>query len=89
VGISNLEEESLIVLLQQKDTEAFEAFYDKYASAIYGLLLSLVKDTDKCSVLLQRVFLKFYQELNSASTFPNGLFVSLYRITIGIVLKTK
>ncbi len=38
--MSNLEEESLIVLLQQKDTEAFEAFYDKYAAANYGLLLS-------------------------------------------------
>lgn len=89
MGISNLEEESLIVLLQQKDTEAFEAFYDKYAAAIYGLLLSQVKDKDKCALLLQHVFLEFYKELNPASTFPNGLFVSLYRITIGIVLKTK
>ncbi len=87
--MSNLEEESLIVLLQQKDTEAFEAFYDKSAAAIYGLLLSQFEDKDKCALLLQHVFLKFYKELNTASVFPNGLFICLYRIARNIVLETK
>ncbi len=82
----NLEDERLIVLLKQKDTKAFEAFYDKYAAAIYGLLLFQVKDKDKCALLLQQVFLNFYKELNTASVFPNGLFICLYRIARNIVL---
>ncbi len=57
-------EEELIVLLQQKDNKAFEAFYDKYAPCIYGLLLLQFKDTEKCSRLLQQIFLRFHKELN-------------------------
>jgi len=78
--VKNIEEENAIVLLQQIDNEAFEVFYDKYAPAIYGVLLSHLKDSNKCSILLQQVFLRFYKELNAASAFPNGIFVCLYRI---------
>ena len=87
--ILTLEKESLIDLLQQKDTDAFEAFYDKYAPSIYGLLVSNFKDTDKCPLLLQKFFLRFYKELNSASAFPDGLFVYLYRIAMRIVSENK
>jgi len=87
--VKNLEEESFIALLQQKDTEAFESFYDKYAPCIYGLLLPYFKDTEKCSLLLQQIFLRFYNELNTASAFPNGLFICLYRIALRIMSEEK
>lgn len=83
--ILNLEDENLIVLLKQKDKKAFEYFYDKYAPSIYGLLLSHFKDSDKCTLLLQHIFLKFYKELNTTSVFPNGLFICLYRTALGVI----
>ena len=87
--ILTLEEENLIDLLQQKDTDAFEAFCHKYAPSIYGLLVSNFTDTDKCSLLLQKIFLQFYKELNYSTAFPNGLFVYLYRIAMRIASENK
>lgn len=87
--IVNLEEGTLIVLLKQKDKKAFEYFYDKYAPSIYGLLLSHFKNSDKSTLLLQHIFLRFYKELNTTSVFPNRLFVYLYRIAMRIVSENK
>lgn len=82
-------EEELIVLLQQKDNKAFEVFYDRYAPCIYALLLLHFKDTEKCLLLLQQIFLRFYTELNTASAFPLGLFISLYRIAFNTISENR
>lgn len=82
-------EEELIVLLQQKDNKAFEAFYDMYAPVVYGLLISEIKDGDKCSRLLQKIFLRFYKKSNTTSAFPLGLFIYLYRIALNTVSENK
>lgn len=80
---------NLTALLLQKDAKAFEAFYDKYAPAIYGLLIFHLKDSVKCALLLKQIFLRFYKELNTTSAFPNGLFICLYRIALKTISENK
>jgi RNA polymerase sigma-70 factor (ECF subfamily) len=63
------------------DSRAFEALVRKYQKPLYNLALRMVRDRDDAMDVLQAVFVKVYQKLDSYDE-KHGFFSWIYRITI-------
>jgi len=63
------------------DTRAFDALVRKYQKPLYHLALRMVKDRDDAMDIVQGVFVKVYQKLDSYDE-RHGFFSWIYRITI-------
>jgi RNA polymerase sigma-70 factor (ECF subfamily) len=63
------------------DTRAFDALVRKYQKPLYHLALRMVKDRDDAMDIVQGVFVKVYQKLDSYDD-RHGFFSWIYRITI-------
>ncbi len=53
--------QKLLTSIANGDTIAFETFYDRHSSTIYGLLLKITSDVSDASDLLQETFLQAWQ----------------------------
>jgi RNA polymerase sigma-70 factor (ECF subfamily) len=63
------------------DSRAFETLVRKYQKPLYNLALRMVKDRDDAMDVVQGVFVKVYQKLDSYDE-KHGFFSWIYRITI-------
>lgn len=63
------------------DQKAFEALVRKYQKPLYNLALRMVRDRDNAMDVVQGVFVKVYQKLDSYDE-KHGFFSWIYRITI-------
>jgi RNA polymerase sigma-70 factor (ECF subfamily) len=63
------------------DTRAFDALVRKYHKPLYHLALRMLKDPDDAMDIVQGVFVKVYQKLDSFDE-RHGFFSWIYRITI-------
>jgi len=63
------------------DTRAFDALVRKYQKPLYHLALRMVRDRDDAMDIVQGVFVKVYQKLDSYDE-RRGFFSWIYRITI-------
>ena len=64
------------------DRDAFAAFYDRHAPAVFGLLLNLLRIRDDAEDVLQEVFLQAWREANrydACRASPAGWLVMLAR----------
>lgn len=57
---NNLNDEELIKLVAEKDTNAFNELYNRYEKLIYNYLNKLVFDKDMLDEIFQEVFTKIY-----------------------------
>jgi RNA polymerase sigma-70 factor (ECF subfamily) len=73
----------LMKLLKKKDQAAFAILYDKYAPCLYGQAIQWLKNEDLAAKVLEKSFIKIWQDCSSADCKPN-LFVWLYSITYKI-----
>ena len=55
------DDEALILLLKQKDKEAFTIIYQKYHQYLYALAYRFLKDSDMAEDAVQQVFVKFWE----------------------------
>tara|TARA_R110001592_G_scaffold359340_3_gene665751 strand:- start:118118 stop:118669 length:552 start_codon:yes stop_codon:yes gene_type:complete len=58
-----LKEEQLVQGLKDKDPKVFEYLYDNYTSAIFGVIVGIVRDNEVAEDLLQEVFLKIWNKI--------------------------
>lgn len=58
-----LKENQLVQGLKDKDPKVFEYLYDNYTSAIFGVIVGIVRDNEVAEDLLQEVFLKIWNKI--------------------------
>lgn len=58
-----LDEQQLVQGLRDKDPKVFEYLYDNYSSAIFGVIIGIVRDNEVAEDLQQEVFLKIWQKI--------------------------
>lgn len=58
-----LNEQELVQGLKDKDPKVFEYLYDNYTSAIFGVIVGIVRDNEVAEDLLQEVFLKIWNKI--------------------------
>jgi RNA polymerase sigma factor (sigma-70 family) len=73
-------EEELILSLQNRRESAFDYLYDHYSGALYGTILSMIKDTELANDLLQEVFIKIWKQIDSYDPTKGRLFTWMVNI---------
>jgi RNA polymerase sigma-70 factor (ECF subfamily) len=52
----------LIQQIRQRDRQAFDLFYDRYAQIIFSLCVRILKDTGEAEDVLQEIFVQIWRE---------------------------
>jgi RNA polymerase sigma factor (sigma-70 family) len=77
---STYTEQELIESLKRNDREAFEYLYDRYSSALYGIILRIVKDEEKAADVMQDAFLKIWKNMASYNAEKGTLFTWILNV---------
>lgn len=75
-----IEESELIRRLSERDKSAFEYLYDHYSSALYSVVLRVVRSEDIAEETLQDVFLKIWDRIASYDSSKGRLFTWMLNI---------
>ncbi len=75
----SLNDRELLARIRQQDTAAFEAFYDRHAATVYGLLQRIVQDRGVADDLLQETFWQVWEKAAQFTAAGSGA-SWLYRI---------
>jgi len=74
------EEGDLVALLKQKDYFAFNYFYDKYAPALYSVILQIVKNEEAGNKVLCNVFIIIWSLIDTYEPAKGTLFIWMLQI---------
>ena len=74
-------EKDIVHLLSKKDSRCLDLVYKNYSSALYGVILNIVKIDEVAEEVLQDVFLKFWQKASSYDANKSRLFTWLINIS--------
>ncbi len=74
------DEKDLILKLQHKDETALGLVYDKYSSALYGVIIRICKDEDVAKNLLQDTFMTIWEKSESYDVNKGRFYTWAYRI---------
>jgi len=74
------EEGELIALLKQKDQRAFNILYDKYAPAIYTIVLQIVKNKEIGNNVVQKAFMVIWCTVVKYEPAKGNLFIWMLQI---------
>ncbi len=73
-------EDELIALLRQKSLETFSGLYDKYAPALYTVVLQIVREEEIANTVLQKVFLDIFYNINNYDPVKEKLFTWMFKM---------
>ena len=74
------DESELIALLKQNNAAAFESIYDKYAPALYTVVLQIVRNIDVAENVLQKVFMIVLNKVNEYDSEKETFFIWMLKI---------
>ncbi len=66
---------------QSGNAEAFEALYDRYGAALYGVISRAVPKSADAAALLQEVFVEAWRHSDEITKNQQNIFTWLLRIT--------
>lgn len=73
-------EQELIILLKQRDNNAYSYLYDHYCNALFTLIISIVPDKNVASDILQEVFIKIYRKIDYYDSNKGRLYTWMLQI---------
>lgn len=73
-------DKALILQLQNKDEAALAKLYDKYSSAIYGVIIRMCKDEQHAQNLLQDTFMTIWEKSHQYNPEKGKFYTWSYRI---------
>ena len=73
-------EVELITLLKESNADAFSYLYDNYSGALYGAILKVISDRDLGEDILQEVFVKIWNNIQSYNPEKGRLFTWMINI---------
>lgn len=79
--LSGASDEDLIGMMVAGETGALEVLYDRYAPAVLGFIIRIVRDRQTGEDLLQEVFLRIWRRASSFEPGRGSFPAWLYRIT--------
>jgi RNA polymerase sigma-70 factor, ECF subfamily len=73
-------EDSLVTLLRQRDQRGFTLLYDNYSSALYGIILKIVRIEEVAADVLQDSFVKMWRNIDHYDTSKGSLFTWMLNV---------
>lgn len=81
LSVKKYKEEELVVLLQNKDAQAFGYLYDNYSAALFGVIYKMVEDKELAEDILQETFVKIWNSFSAYDSSKGRLFTWMLNIT--------
>jgi RNA polymerase sigma factor (sigma-70 family) len=81
-------EEELVMLVKQRNQDAFTYLYDNYAAALNGVIIKLVDDHTLAEDILQESFLKIWNNFGAYDASKGRLFTWMLNITRNLTIDT-
>jgi RNA polymerase sigma-70 factor (ECF subfamily) len=81
-----ISEKDLILLLKKKDKRGIDYLYDNYSSALYGVILRIVKTEDLAEEVMQDCFLKIWEKIEMYDDSKGKLFTWIISIARNLAL---
>ena len=83
---------TLIQQLKNKDEQALALLYDKYAGAIFSVIIKMIRDEGKAQNLLQDTFMTVWEKSEQYDENKGRFYTWVYRIaknkTLNVIRKT-
>lgn len=73
-------EEELIALLKTRDRQAYSYLYDNYGGALYGIIMKILNKEEAAKDVLQEVFVKIWQHIESYDASKGRLYTWMLNI---------
>lgn len=87
---SHIDESTLVNRLRSKDRSALEYLYDHYSGALYGVVSRIIKKQEVAEEVLQDVFLKIWEKIESYDPAKGKLFTWMLNLTRNLAIdKTR
>jgi RNA polymerase sigma-70 factor (ECF subfamily) len=81
-------EEELVLLLRNKDQQAFSYLYDNYSAVLNGTIVRMVDDTGLAEDILQEAFVKIWHNFSSYDPSKGRLFTWMINLTRNLTIDT-
>jgi RNA polymerase sigma factor (sigma-70 family) len=81
-------EDELVMLVKQRDQQAFAYLYDNYSAALNGVITKLVDDNVLAEDILQESFLKIWNNFANYDATKGRLFTWMLNITRNLTIDT-
>jgi RNA polymerase sigma-70 factor, ECF subfamily len=75
-----IDEEDLVLLLQSKDERGFSILYDNYSSALYGVILKIVRTEEIAADVMQDAFVKIWKNIEGYNRTKGTLFTWMLNV---------
>lgn len=77
---TKIEEDDLIQLLVNREKRGIEILYDNYSSALYGVIIRIVRNDEVAEDVLQETFLKIWNNFSQYDSVKGRLFTWMVNI---------
>jgi RNA polymerase sigma-70 factor, ECF subfamily len=75
-----IEEDALVSLLQSKDQRGFSILYENYSSALYGVILKIVRSEEIAADVMQDAFVKIWKNIEGYNRTKGTLFTWILNV---------
>ncbi|WP_309607839.1 sigma-70 family RNA polymerase sigma factor [Flavobacterium sp.] len=72
--------DDLVILIKNKDQKAFAYLYDNYSKALFGVIFSIVQEQEESEDILQKTFLKIWDNFDSYDASKGRLYTWMLNI---------
>ncbi len=86
--IKKYSEEELVLLLQNRDQQAFSYLYDNYSAALNGIIYRMVENKELAEDILQEAFVKIWNNFSNYDGAKGRLFTWMLNITRNLTIDT-
>jgi RNA polymerase sigma-70 factor, ECF subfamily len=81
--------DDLVVLIKNRDQKAFAFLYDNYAKALFGIIHSIVADIEESEDVLQKTFMKIWDNFESYDVSKGRLYTWMLNIARNMSIDYK
>lgn len=81
-------QDELIILINERNQKAFSYLYDNYSQALFGVINSIVNDVEESEDVLQKTFLKIWNNFASYDTAKGRLYTWMLNIARNLAIDT-
>lgn len=74
------DENELVMLLKQRQQDAYSYLYDHYSGSLYSIILNIVTDKDFANDVLQEVFIKIWRQIDTYDDSKGRLFTWMLNV---------
>jgi RNA polymerase sigma-70 factor, ECF subfamily len=81
--------DDLVILIKNRDQKAFAFLYDNYSKALFGIIHSIVADIEESEDVLQKTFMKIWDNFESYNISKGRLYTWMLNIARNMSIDYK